>query len=392
MGDPDIAEATGLGDLPQELVVQILEMLATSRDLAAMCLVSRRMNSIADAVLHKSILFDKPKHHLTFSESLITRPRRGSLIVNVRLEYPSEELSELELARLDDNHNRVDRLSHAIATMSNLEDLVVSVPASLCRGIGTVFNGPFDLACLKSCESYLQQQLNISNARLGDLYYQCEDGGYWDLQGNIHIFSHPTLESLTIRRAKLDQRGFESLEKPEMTALKELHLIECDINDDALSDILLHPEALKEFSITQKETPFPPLEESPDDIEDYILALQSAQHSLETITIDFPTLGAENPLRLRDFEVLRELQLRDYQLFGEKTPRLHSVGLPSNLEVLEFLNQVGADEEIMDLLHYTIENKAILARKWSHLVVAGGEEHLPSRIMEACEQFDIQVL
>lgn len=177
-----------------------------------------------------------------------------------------------------------------------------------------------------------------------------------------------------------------------MTALKVLHLIECDINDDALSDLLLHPEALKEFSITQIATPSPPLEESPDDIEDYILALQSARHSLETITIDFPTLGAENPLRLRDFEVLRELQLRDYQLFGQKTPRLHSVGLPSSLEVLEFLNEVGEVEEIVDLLQYTIENKAILARKWTHLVVGGGEEHLPARIVEACEKFDIQIL
>ena len=177
-----------------------------------------------------------------------------------------------------------------------------------------------------------------------------------------------------------------------MTALKELHLIECDINDDALSDILTHPEALKEISITQKAIPSPALEESPDDIEDYFLALQPAQHSVETITIDFPTLSAENPLRLREFDALRELQLRDYQLFGEKTPRLHSVGMPSNLEVLEFLNQVGGNEEIMDLLHYTIENKAILARKWTHLVVPDGEEHLPSRIVEACEQFDLQIL
>lgn len=231
-----------------------------------------------------------------------------------------------------------------------------------------------------------------TNIISGSLFYQCEDNGYWDLQENIHIFGHPTLESLTIRRAKLDQRGFDSLEKPEYTALKELHLIECDINDDALSDILTHPEALKEFSITQLAIPKPPLEESPDDIEDYILALQSAQHSLETITIDFPTLGAENPLRLRDFDVLRELQLCDYQLFGQKMPRLHSVGLPSNLEVLEFLNHVGQDEEITDLLHYTIENKAILARKWTHLVVDGGEESLPSKLVEACEQYDIQVL
>ena len=103
---------------------------------------------------------------------------------------------------------------------------------------------------------------------LGSLFYQCEDGGYWDLQENIHIFSHPTLENLTIRRAKLDHRGFEGIEQPSETPLKELHLIECDINDDGLSDLLLIPEALQEITISQLQFPLPPLEESPDDVEE----------------------------------------------------------------------------------------------------------------------------
>jgi hypothetical protein len=152
MGLKALSTPRGLEDLPDELLIQIIDILPGQRDLYALCLVSRKLNDIADPVLHKSILFDEPKHHLTFSESLLRRPRRGSLIQNVRLEYPGSELSDLELMCLDDNHHRVDRFSHALATMSNLEELTVSVPASLCKGIGTVFNGPFDLACLKSCE------------------------------------------------------------------------------------------------------------------------------------------------------------------------------------------------------------------------------------------------
>ena len=143
-----------LGDLPDELLIQILDSLPSQRDLWAACLVSRRMNSIADPVLHKSILFDQPKHHLTFSESLSTRPRRGSLIQNVRLDYPSSELSDFMW--LKENTNRIDGFSHAISTMSNLERLIVSVPESLSHGIGTVFNGPFDLPSLKTCKSSLQ--------------------------------------------------------------------------------------------------------------------------------------------------------------------------------------------------------------------------------------------
>ena len=98
---------------------------------------------------------DQPKHHLTFSESLLTRPRRGSLIQDVRIEYPSSELSEFMCLTDVSGHGQVDRFLYMISIISNLENLVISVPESLCRGIGTLFNGPFDLACLKSCKDPL---------------------------------------------------------------------------------------------------------------------------------------------------------------------------------------------------------------------------------------------
>jgi hypothetical protein len=146
-------EPRTLGDLPDELLIQTFSLLTAQRDLASLCLVSRRINTVADPVLYKSISWNEPKHHLTFSESLIARPRRGSLIQDVVLEYPSSELSDVMRLSLSDSPHRIDRFSHTISTMSNLERLVVSVPESLCHGIGVLFNSPFDLACLKSCKS-----------------------------------------------------------------------------------------------------------------------------------------------------------------------------------------------------------------------------------------------
>ena len=395
-----------LSDLPDDLLVHILNSLSSLNDLHSLCLVSKRLHHVADPVLYKSIKFNQPHHHIAFSQSLAHRPRRGSLIQNVRLEYPGSELAEI--ISLRDGSYRIDNFSDTISRMSNLEVLDISVPEELLHGIGTLFNGPFDLACLKTCEflrRYDWMRLFLSQPPLlastfhlqytmtnkcgtGSLFYQTENNNYWDLQENIHIFSHPTLESLTIRRARLDTHGFSGVEQPSETSLTTLHLIDCDINSDALSELLLFPDALKHITINMSETPKPELEESSDETEDYILALRSADHSLETISLDFPSLTSEKPLRLRPFEQLKSLEIRHSQLFGQT--RLNSVGFPPFLERLKFLDQVGEDEDLLELLCYTMEQKDIVMRKLTEMSVkrGKGEEYVNgvhAKLLDACK-------
>lgn len=145
--------------------------------------------------------------------------------------------------------------------------------------------------------------------------------------------------------------------------------------------------------MTQTREPSPPLEETGEDVEDYVLTLSSQAHALESVVIDFATLGAESAMRLREFQQLTSLRLRDFQLFGqpEGKPRMHSVGLPPNLEVLEYLDPVVDDEEILELMCYMIENKSIMARKWTKLIVPGGESGLPEKLREACAAAELQV-
>ncbi|KAM0332259.1 hypothetical protein ACHAQA_002535 [Verticillium albo-atrum] len=369
-----------LAAIPDKVLLQLFETVAhqSKRDLCAVSRLNKRYHALADAVLYKTVLFLNPELHLLFSDSLSRRPRRGSAIQHVKLAYPSHELTALTIDahapvhgyRNQDVALRFDSLPRAIAAMSNLETLDVSVPESLLHGIGQLFNGPFDLACLRSAS----------------LFYQCKEDGYWDLRENIHIFAHPTLESLTLRRARLDYRGFDLMEQPHATALKRLHLIECDINDDALSDLLVFPEALEEFVMTQLEDPRPELEESSDSFRDYTVALASAAASLESITIDFPSLAGHKPLALRDFEKLTTLRMNwDYQLFGKssKKPRLHSVGLPPGLETLEFFGELGRDEEVTELLAHMVEHLDLHAAKLERLVV--GEGAVPPEVREACK-------
>jgi hypothetical protein len=373
-----------LAVLPDELLLHIFETLGlTSR--RSLCNVSRlnkKYHKLSDAVLYKSILFETPELHLTFSESLSRRPRRGSAIHEIKLSYPSSELSHLALdAPVHNSYmdpTRVDGLSRTLSIMSNLEKLDISVPDVLLHGIGTLFNGPFDLACLKTCS----------------LFYQCANDAYWDLRENIHIFAHPTLETLIIRRAKLDERGFDFIERPHVTALKSLHLVECDINDDALADVLEFPEALEEFVMTQTEEPEPELEESSDSLSDYIIALKSQAEFLKSITFDSPTLHNRKTLRLREFEALNTLRLNwDHQLFAKssKKPRLHSVGFPPEMETLEFFNDLGTDAEVTDLFVVAIESKDIIAKNWKTMVVVEGDDGVPSVIKDACKTAGLQL-
>lgn len=221
----------------------------------------------------------------------------------------------------------------------------------------------------------------------GTLFYQCENQNYWNLQDNIHVFSHPTLEHLIIRHARIHEQAFEFPEKPRATALKTLKFLECDINTDALYDILSLPEALTELTITQLEVPEPPLTEASNLIDDYVLAIEAVSHSLENLNIDFPSLTAKSPMRLRDFDRLTHLELRDYQLYGQAKPRLLSVGLPPSLQTLKFSSQIGEDQEIVELLCLTIDKKEILARKWTKMIVEGAGRP-PPEILKVCEKFD----
>ena len=88
-----------LSTLPDELLLRIFEAVGciSRRDLCNVSRVNKRCHRLSDAVLYKSILFETPEFHLTFSESLSRRPRRGSSIYEVKLAYPSSELSQLAL-------------------------------------------------------------------------------------------------------------------------------------------------------------------------------------------------------------------------------------------------------------------------------------------------------
>lgn len=374
-----------LSVLPSAVLIQIFETvaLASKRDICSVSRLNRRYHGVADAVLYKTVHFPTPELHFIFGQSLSRRPRRGSAIQEIKIAYPASDLSGL-VSTLPSNSSTKglygkpwssDSLADTISAMSNLETLDVAVPLALQRGIGQLFNGPFDLTCLKTCH----------------LFYQCPDDEFWDLQENIHIFAHPTLETLVIRKARLGDKPFDLPDQPEATGLRKLHLIDCDISDDGLYDLMHFPSGLTEFVMTQSPEPGPDLEETSDSIRDYFIAIEPQCHSLETITIENLFLQDRRALQLRSFEKLKTLRLSwDYQLFGHssKKPRLTSAGIPPNLETLEFFNPVGTDGEVTDLFVAMLQNLSVTASKLTHLIVMEDdpdEDPLPKEVEEACK-------
>ncbi|OAA67632.1 hypothetical protein ISF_03808 [Cordyceps fumosorosea ARSEF 2679] len=370
--------------LPTAVIVKIFETIDdnSKRDICSVSRLNRRYHTLADAVLYKTVHFLTPQLHFIFGESLSRRPRRGSAIHEIKLAYPASQLSDM-VSRLPVNGTRnsydrslpFDSLSSTISRMSNLVTLDIAVPNALLHGIGQLFNGPFDLACLQTCR----------------LFYQCPGDEFWDLRENIHIFAHPTLETLVLRKARLGDKAFDLPERPEETALKRLHLIDCDISDDGLFDLMHYPAALTEFVMTQSPDQEADLEETSTSIRDYIIAIEPQCNSLETITIDHVLLRDRRALSLRGFAKLKTLRLNwDHQLFGHssKRARLTSVGMPPELETLEFFNQLGTDDEVTDLFVAMLQNLSVMARKLTHLIVMESEEDekpVPKAVEEACK-------
>lgn len=83
----------------------------------------------------------------------------------------------------------------------------------------------------------------------------------------------------------------------------------------------------------------------------------------------------------------------DYQLFGKssKKPRMHSVGLPPELEVLEFFNELGKDDEVTDLLLAMLEQKHIVARSLKKMIVVEGNDKILKEVKSICKEQGLQL-
>ena len=70
---------------------------------------------------------------------------------------------------------------------------------------------------------------------------------------------------------------------------------------------------------------------------------------------------------------------------------MHSVGLPPGLELLEFFNELGKDEEVTDLLLAMLQNKSVVARNLERMVVVEGNDKVLREVKTTCKEQGLQL-
>ena len=150
------------------------------------------------------------------------------------------------------------------------------------------------------------------------------------------------------------------------TSLHELHLLKSDIHSRSLAIMLAVPKALKSLEITQNFSRYPPLEHSPLNLNDFILAMAPQYESLESLTIIREADYHYDNLILEKLTALRYLEIDLARLFPIIHTHERMVGaafalsriLPPNLEEL-----VWIDMKESDFLSNTVLLRTALEKK-----------------------------
>jgi hypothetical protein len=145
------------------------------------------------------------------------------------------------------------------------------------------------------------------------------------------------------------------------TSLQELHFHLCDIHARSLADMLALPRALKRLTIGQNHG-YPPIENSPVDMNDYVLAMRNQYESLEVLTIIRETEFRHSPLKLECLSALRRLEIDPRVLFTPlNTPSRIAIAaagvtsiLPAGLEELVLLDLREGDFKSLVLMLQTV--------------------------------------
>jgi len=336
-------------NLPDELLLAIIERVLDTADLCSLAATCDRLNGLVEPFIYRDIMISRGSQAATLASAIGRRPSRA-LQIKQLLSSTRFEVAE-----------GIDRLPRSLALMKNLKHLSLETPdcnqktptdrlswIRLQERYERIFEQSSILVPresnllhnLRKCMLLLirlvlflshstkvktQDHLQI----LGVLHFVDEIGEICSLAKYSALFLHPTLRSLRISCASTDNPDefLPTLQAdPNLlgsTPLEHLHLEECDFNSKTLAVILKFPKALKSLIISEGTRYHPANgyharkhgDMFPGDLVE-ALALQKT--SLESLSLELgfpPLMGSlciqhrRLYLNLSEFEALKHLEM-----------------------------------------------------------------------------------
>lgn len=280
-------------DLPNELVLRILQCIDDKPTVFAACKVNRLFRTYAEPQIAIDLLVVTALEGQWVSDKIAEHPPRARQITSLTVAHPER------------THEAGPSFFPQVARMSRLENLIIEATdfppreRALARQNGCPYEQEevirlFRLASLLRTPS----ERILPSLKSCEVQFLYDNHNLWDLSSLYVVFLHPTLESLTIGcggwplpegNALIKTQRQDIIDRlkryPKSTNLRTLTFEQCDVNLYALKVILNVPKTLRNLNIHECRHYHHPRGWSTQQRHLYLEALSPVRHTLESLSI-----------------------------------------------------------------------------------------------------------
>jgi hypothetical protein len=222
--------------------VAIIDQIEDHDTLRSLARTSSQLQRLTEPLLYESIFLRTGKQAARLLEGTTSRPERALSI------HSLEARCTTKWARLQ----RLYALASIIKKSRSLEHLTVESP--YCNDRYSQDDEEWDDVLLKIMEPMTLGKdfidHNLAHLTRLTIHWSGKQKRYWPISSALAmIFAHPTLQSLTISCAHMRGLYIQCLNGSQLTPLRSLEFIECNIDLTSLETILSLPKALESLSL-----------------------------------------------------------------------------------------------------------------------------------------------
>lgn len=285
-------------DLPNELILRIIQCIDDNETLYATCRVNDLFRTYAQPLIG--------------IDYIVTCSEDGQWAITKIGEHPprAQQITSLAVAYPERVHERGSSFFPAVANMARLENFVIEAtdvpPAHRDWATHSGYpNEQEEVARLFHNASLLRpsNERILTQLRSCEIQFLYDDHNLWDLSSAYVIFLHPTLQNLTVSCGgwpyadggvlkQVENRDIlHNLAKhPQSTKLQTLTFEQCDVNLTALKTILGLPKALKHLKIHECRHYHHPSGWATQKRHLYVEALSPLTRTLESLSISLSSV------------------------------------------------------------------------------------------------------